>query len=155
MFTGFLGVTSGLDGVAAKIRKRGVPTTVSSPGGWDSLAQSAVKGYRNGSPRSIVVVGYSMGGRSALDMAVQLNTAKVPVQLVIVIDGMAGPPVSPNVRRLVNLYVPGGFGAPIARPRNFRGSLQNIAMKNPNVGHFSIIDASEGRLLGYVLSAAR
>ena len=101
------------------------------------------------------MIGYSTGGRSVLEMVAHLNTAKVPVQLAVIIDGNSGPPVTPNVRKLVNFYVVNGYGSPITRPTNFRGSLENIPVKDPNVGHFSIIDAKERQLLSYVLSAAR
>jgi hypothetical protein len=154
LLTGWLGITSGLDGLAAKIKARGLPATMSGPGGWETLGHSAIESFRNGRLRAIVIIGYSTGGRSALQMAAQLNAAKVPVQLVIVIDGMSGPPVAPNVRKLINIYVPAGFGSAIARPNGFRGDLQNMPMKGERDGHFSIIAANEDRLLGYVLSAA-
>ena len=155
LFTGLFGITSGLDGVAAKIKNQGFSTTVSSPGVWESFAQSAIDEYRSRRLRSIIMIGYSTGGRTVLEMAAHLNTAKVPVQLAVIIDGNSGPPVTPNVRKLVNFYVVNGYGSPITRPTNFRGSLENIPVKDPNVGHFSIIDAKERQLLSYVLSAAR
>jgi len=152
--TGLLGIRSGLDGLATKVRQRGLPSTMSSPGGWSGLAQSAISEFRGGRLRSIVIVGYSTGAGSALQMASQLHGAKVPVNLVITIDGVSGPPVPPNVRKLINLYVRGGFGDAIARPAGFSGVLQNIQVEGPNVGHFSIIDAKETQLLTYVLAAA-
>jgi hypothetical protein len=59
-------------------------------------------------------------------MAAHLHAAQVPVQLLVIFDGTSGPPPAPNVRKLVNLYVSGGWGGPIARPKGFRGTLQNI-----------------------------
>jgi pimeloyl-ACP methyl ester carboxylesterase len=150
--TGFMGVTSRLDNVMEKVKQRGVTATMASPGGYESLAKSAIGAHRRGA--RIVIVGYSLGGGGALNMAALLNAEKVPVELVLVVDGSAGP-LSPNVRRVVNLYVPGGYGAPITRPANFRGSIQNVAAKGANVGHFSVIDAHEYQLVAYVISAAR
>jgi hypothetical protein len=72
----------------------------------------------------------------------------------MIIDGSTGP-LSPNIRKIINVYVPGGFGAPIARPSNFRGTIQNIPAKGDNVGHFTIIDVQQRQLLGYLLAAAR
>ncbi len=152
--TGLFGITSHLDVLAAKVKQHGLPATMSSPGGWQDLAQSAIEEYHSGRLSSIVVIGYSTGGRSALEMAAQLNAAKVPVSLVITIDGMSGPPVPPNVRKLINLYVYGGFGGAITRPANFLGTLQNIPVEGQNIGHFSIIDAKAAQLLNYVLTAA-
>ena len=152
--TGRFGVGPGLEGVAGKVKKRGLPITMSSPSGWPSLSQSAIKGYNNEGLRSIVIVGFSAGGRAALNMAAELNTAQVPVQLVAIIDAISVPPVSPNVRKLVNYYMVGGLGNPITRPSDFRGVLQNIPVKGPNVSHFSIVGVQEQELLGHVLSAA-
>lgn len=151
---GFLGIKSHLDGLEAGVKRHGLPATISSPGDWPDLARSAIEGYRSGRLRSIIIVGYSAGGRSALEMSAQLNAAKVPVKLMITIDGMSGPPVSRNVRKLINLYVQGGFGDAIARPINFSGALQNIPVEGAKIGHFSIIEAKEARLLNYVLAAA-
>lgn len=150
--TGFMGVTSRLDDVMAKVKQRGVPATMASPGGYESLANSAIGAHRRGA--RVVIVGYSLGGGAALNMAALLNAAKAPVELVLIVDGSSGP-IPPNVRRVINLYVPGGYGAPIARPANFRGSIQNVAAKGANVGHFSVIDAYERQLVAYVISAAR
>ena len=122
---------------------------------WEAIAQSTIDEYRSRRQRSIILIGYSTGGRSVLEMAAYLNTAKVPVQLVVIIDGSSGPPVAPNIRKLVNFYVFNGYGGPITRQTNFRGSLENIPVKDSNVGHFSIIDAKERQLLSYVMSAAR
>ena len=154
LLTGLIGITSGLDGLAAKIRQRGVPASMAPPGGWTTLADSAVRKYRGGRARSIIIIGYSAGGAAALEMAAHLNAAQVPVQLLVIFDGTSGPPPAPNVRKLVNLYVPGGWGGPIARPKGFRGTLQNIPARGPNVGHFTLIDAQQQRVLGQVLAAS-
>jgi len=150
--TGFMGIGSRLDGVAENIRRRGVPVTMARPGSWQSLGNAAIKGYRSEGLRSIVIVGYSAGGGAALDMATQLNAANVPVPLVMLIDGSSGS-IPPNVRRVVNVYVAGGFGAAITRQGNFRGTIQNIPISGANVGHFTIIDQQQRQLLGYILSA--
>ena len=152
--TGLFGLGSGLDGIALKTRNLGLPITMSSPNGWHTFGQSAINRYRGERLRSIMIVGYSAGGGSALDMAAQLNAANVPTQLVVIFDGVSLPPPPPNIRKLVNYYVPGGIGMPIARPANFRGTLENIPAKDGRTGHFSIIDTYERQVLGHLLSAA-
>jgi hypothetical protein len=150
--TGRFGIAPGLDGLVKKVRQRGLPITIANPSGSHSVAQSAIRAYQNADLRSIILVGFSAGGRASLNMAGQLNTANVPVELVLIIDAISVPPISPNVRKLVNYY--GGLGNPVARPSDFPGVLQNVLVKGPNVGHFSIIDMKEEQLLGHVLSAA-
>jgi hypothetical protein len=152
--TGLFGVGSGLDGIAVKTRNLGLPISMSSPNGWQAFGQSAVSRYRGEKLRSVIIVGYSAGGGAALEMAGYLNAANVPTQLVVIFDGLSLPPVvPPNIRKLVNYYVPGGIGTAIARPAHFRGTLQNVPV-NGQVGHFSIINAYERHVLEQMLSAA-
>ena len=155
VFTGFGGAgRSYIDGVADKVRQRRMPTTVSSPGDMSSVAASAIERYKSGRLRSIVIVGYSMGGGAAMKMAAELGQANVPVQLVLTVDPVSVPDLSPNVRRLINYYVPDGVSGPIPRPKNFRGTLQNIAERDRSLGHFSIATARERDLINLVAAAA-
>lgn len=152
--TGLFGTTSHLDPLVAKVKQHGLPTSMAGPTGWDDLGGSAIADYHRGRVHSIIIVGYSTGASSALKMAAQLHAAKVPIDLVVTIDGTSEPPVPPNVRKLINLYVQGGWGDPIDRPTNFPGILRNIPVKGPNVGHFSIINVKQQQMLNYVLAAA-
>src|SRR5689334_19860840 len=94
LLRGFMGMSPGLDELAAKIRRRGVPTTVAGHTVWSSLASSAIQGVKSGRVRTIVIVGHSMGGGAALDMAAELGRSNVPVQLVITLDPTGTTPVS-------------------------------------------------------------
>ena len=150
MFPGLLGITGGLNGLDAKIRQHGIATTMAGSGS----AETAIQSYKSGQLRSIVIIGYSAGGSSAMEMAALLDKAKVPVQLVIMFDPSAGPDLPPNVHRLVNFLVPGGIGATISRPKNFGGVVQEVRAKDPNIGHFSLIDTYQRQALQLILSAA-
>lgn len=150
MFPGLLGITGGLEDLAAKLRRRGVETTMAGSGS----TETAIQGYKSGQLRSIVIIGYSAGGSSAMEMAAMLDKAKVPVQLVVMFDPSAGPDVPPNVHRLVNFLVPGGIGAKISRPKNFGGVIQEVRAKDPNIGHFSLIDTYQRQALELIVSAA-
>lgn len=118
------------------------------------MENGAVADYKAGRIRSVIIVGYSIGATLALAMASQLADAGVPVSLVLTIDGVPGPEVRNNVRNFVNVYQRGGFGNAIARPSGYRGGLQNVPIQGPKVSHFTIINASERRLLGYIPAAA-
>jgi pimeloyl-ACP methyl ester carboxylesterase len=157
VFTGFGGAgRSYIDGVADKVRQRRMPTTVSSPGEVSSVAASAIERYKSGRLRSIVIVGYSLGGGAAMQMAAELGRANVPVQLVLTVDPVGVPEVSPNIRRLINYYViPIGVSGPIPRPAHFRGILENIAEQDANpLGHFMIAFTRERELIDLVAAAA-
>jgi hypothetical protein len=151
---GFMNLSPGLDELAAKVQARGVPATVINNLGWSSLVDHAVQNYKSGHLRSIVIVGHSMGGGAALELAAALGQSRVPVNLVIVLDGVGRTAVPSNVRRVVNLYVEGGIGALVhGEGGNGGGTIRNIGDGSNN--HFSIIAARERQLLNLVMGATR
>ena len=155
LLTGMLGIASGLDGLAAQIQQQaGLPAKTSAPGGWPTLASDAIAGYKSGRVRSIILVGYSAGGGAAIDMAQELNAAHVPVELLIVIDGVGRGAVPPNVRKVTNYYVAGGISSAMTRPAGQRGTLQNIAVSG-GAGHFTVIAAKQAELFRQVVQASR
>ncbi len=153
LLSGLFNMSPGFDALAAKLNRYGIPATVNNHNAWHSLAADAIAQYKRGRLRSIVIIGHSMGGGAALDMAAELGHAGVPVALVVAIDPTGTTTVPPNVRRTVNLYVSGGVGSPVARAGRTGGAIRNLADRNPSIGHFSIIAAHERQLIGYVLSA--
>jgi pimeloyl-ACP methyl ester carboxylesterase len=153
VLTGLLNMSPGLEALAEKVRRNGVPATVSNHSLWASLATDAIAQYKTGKLRSIVIVGHSMGGGAAVDMATELGQAGVPVDLVIALDPTGTTDVPPNVRRAVDYYVAGGVGSPLRRAGRARGAVQNVM--DASTGHFSIIAAHERQLLNAVLSATR
>lgn len=155
VFTELLGSTSTLDGVVTKIRQGGLPLSVVPSSGWSSAAASAIQGYNSGRIGPIVIVGYSVGGAAALDMAMVLNQANVPVQLIVTVEPVLDPPVPPNVRSIINFYLPDGISGPIAPPPNFPGSITNVVEHNPNIDHFTLVPAREDEIVGAVLAASR
>lgn len=150
--SGFMGISPGLDELADKIRRRGVPVTVAGYSDWSSLAGSAIESYKSGRLGSIVIVGHSMGGGAALDMAAELGQSNVPVQLVVTLDPTGTTAVSTNVRRVVNYYVRNGMGSRVSRSSR-SGVVRNSAERNPDVGHFSIITAHERQAITDIMSA--
>lgn len=119
----------GLAEFAARMEQHGIPTTVLSHAGWQGAAADAIEQYKAGRLRSIEIVGHSLGGDAAMDMAAELGSANVPVQLVVTLDPVSSPSFSSNVRRAVNLI-----------PRS-------------GEDHFTMIAARERDIAGYVLSA--
>jgi len=117
----------GLSEFGSRIGARGIPTTIRNYGDWPALAQEAIQQYRSGRLRSIMIVGHSLGGSAALDMAAELGRAGVPVHLVVTLDPVGGSQVPSNVRRSVNFLPTGGED------------------------HFSVIAAHERDLTNYVL----
>src|SRR5262249_12842215 len=119
---GVFNVSVGLDELAAKLNKRGTPATVYGPMSAGSVASDAIADYKSGKVRNIVLIGHSLGGGTVFSVAESLKDQKIPVALMIVLDGSGGPAPS-NVRRVVNYYVGGGT---VTSGPGFRGSLQNV-----------------------------
>jgi pimeloyl-ACP methyl ester carboxylesterase len=117
----------GLSEFASRIGRRGVPTTVGNHSSGPAFAQEAIQQYKSGRLRSIMIVGHSLGGAAAVEMAAELGRAGVPVELVVTLDPVGASVVSTNVRRSVNI-----------RPGN-------------GEDHFSVIAARERDLTNYVL----
>jgi len=121
----------GLSEFGSRIGRRGIPTTIRNYGDWPALAQEAIQQYQSGRLRSIMIVGHSLGGSAAVDMAAELGRAGIPVQLVVTLDPVGGSQVPSNVRRSVNFLPRGGED------------------------HFSVIAAHERDMSSYVLGESR
>ena len=127
---GFGDMSPGLAEFGAKARARGIPTTVGSYADWLGFAKKAIRQYKSGQLRSIMIVGHSLGGGAARAMAAELGRAGVPVKLLVTLDPVGEQRVSSNVRRSVNIL-------PIG-----------------NETHFSVIRAHARELSRYVLGTA-
>ena len=117
----------GLSEFGSRMEQRGIPTTVLNHGDWPTVAQEAIEQYQTGRLRSIEIVGHSLGGDAAVEMAAELGKAGVPVQLVVTLDPTGSPAVTSNVRHAVN-FVP-----------------------RAGEDHFSMIAARQQDIAGYVL----
>src|SRR5260370_27425318 len=121
----------GLSEFGSSIAQRGIPTTIRNYGEWPALAQEAIQQYQNGRLRSIMIVGHSLGGSAAVDMAAELGPAGIPVHLVVTLDPLAASQVPSNVRHSVNFLPRGGED------------------------HFSVIAAHQRDMSNYVLGESR
>ena len=100
---GLLNMSPGLSEFGNRMGRRGIPTTVRNYGDWPALAQEAIRQYQTGRLRSIMIIGHSLGGSAAVEMAAELGRAGVPVQLVATLDPTGEPTAPANVRRSINI----------------------------------------------------
>jgi hypothetical protein len=127
VFLGLNNNSPGLSEFGGRMARRGVPTTVVNHSYGPALAREAIQHYKSGQLRSIMIIGHSLGGAAAVEMAAELGRSGVPVDLVVTLDPVGASVVSTNVRQAVNI-----------RPR-------------PGEDHFSVIAAHERDLTEYVL----
>jgi hypothetical protein len=155
LLRGIFNVSVGLDALAAKLGRLGVETSVTGHGEAGSVASEAIRDYRSGKVRTIILIGHSLGGGGVLSMADTLNGAGVPVALLISLESSSSGPVTANVRRAVNFYV-AGSGAQLAAGPGFRGSLQNINVGGvPGMDHMMIqsMPSMHQKMIGLVAAA--
>ncbi len=156
LFRGVFNLSVGLDALAAKLARLGIAASVYGYLESGSVASQVIRDYKSGKVRTIILIGHSFGGGAVLSMADTLNTANVPVALLISLDSSSSGPVPRNVRRAVNFYRSGARPA-LVPGAGFHGSLRNIDVKNiPSMDHMTIqsMPSMHQRMIGYV-SAAR
>jgi pimeloyl-ACP methyl ester carboxylesterase len=151
LLRGIFNVSVGLDALAAKLARRGIRSAVYGHGDAFAVAEQAIRDYRSGRVRSIILVGHSLGAGAAITVADQLNQAGIPVTLIVSLDPVGGTAVPANVRRVVNFYI-SRSGIPLAAAPGFRGSLRNIDMQNTGVDHMTIqsLDSMHQRIIGAI-----
>ncbi|MET0879648.1 MAG: hypothetical protein ABWY14_21160 [Tardiphaga sp.] len=132
----------GMDQIAYKLQGAGVVATVHNHTAWRSLAGDMIANYRAGNQEPIVLIGHSAGADSTISIARALYATGVPVALIVNFDPVSPDPVPPNVKQIVNYYVPAGWGAAVAADPRFKGKLANVN-ENATTNHFSI-DKDDG-----------
>ncbi|MES1155366.1 MAG: hypothetical protein ABUL48_02940, partial [Pseudorhodoplanes sp.] len=127
LLRGLLNVFSlGMDELASKLERRGVPAGVYEYGQWESLCNDAAARVRNGGG-PIVIVGHSLGADAVVDMANKLGRMGVPVALVVAFDPTVSNVLTGSTTStFINYYQSdNGFGRPVSRGRGFHGTLIN------------------------------
>jgi hypothetical protein len=128
----------GMDQMAESLERQGVPVTVANHMAWSSLADQAASEYKSGQVRNIIIVGHSSGAVAVTEMVARLGQLGVPVKLAIGLDPSTRMTASGTVGRYVNYWVPGGMGTVVDRGPRFNGVLQNVDLRNADIGHFNI-----------------
>ena len=132
--------SSGMDALAVKLARQGIPARVASHASSDTLADEVIACYRAGVRTPIIIAGHSLGADAAVSMSQRLNDAKVPVSLVITFGPVGFPRVMGNVTRAVNYYQSNSsWRGQILKGPGFHGSLANVDLdKAADINHFNI-----------------
>ncbi len=107
LFRGLANVFSlGMDDMSKELTSRGIPNKVLNHANWPRVAADITAKYKANpkQTRPVVLVGHSLGANAVLVMSQQLVRNGVPVDLVVTFDPTTKGPVSPGVRRYLNLY---------------------------------------------------
>jgi len=134
LFRGVAGLiySRGIDKLAARIRRDGIPASVDTYLLWRPTADQAVRDYRR-DPQPITLIGHSMGGDAALDFAEYLNAAHIPVSLLVTYDpSRIADDVPPNVARYINIYQSSNImgGGNVVQGSRFHGHYASYNLKD-------------------------
>jgi pimeloyl-ACP methyl ester carboxylesterase len=143
-----------MDELAAKLERVGVRADAVSYTSWSSLADSITAQYRAGNHEPIILMGHSYGADTTISLARKLNDNRIPVALIVNFDPTAPGLVPPNVRRIINFYVPTAWGRPVEAGKKFHGRLSNLN-ESGAYNHFVIdkADALHRKAIAAVLQA--
>ena len=161
LFRGALGpiFSRGMDGLTQRLQQSGIRADVYEFTICRLIADQAIRDYRE-DPVPITLIGHSMGGLCALTFADILQSAKIPVSLVVTIDpAHASPNVSLNVERYINIFLSTsllGGGDVVAEP-GYQGHYASFDMKDhEEVTHINIdkMDTIHAQLVDAILQLA-
>jgi hypothetical protein len=143
LFRGWFGVFStGLDSIAKELKAKGIDAQVAGHLASSKAAAEIVKSHASGTIGPIVLVGHSQGANNVIEMAHALETANVPVDLLVTLAPFMQDPVPANVVHAINYYQAPGWGAPLEGAPGFRGKLTNNDMAADLIVSHITIDKS-------------
>lgn len=161
LFRGVAGLiySRGIDTLAARIRRTGIPASVGTYLLWRPTVEEAIRDYRR-DPQPIVLIGHSMGGDCVLDFAEMLNQAGIPVSLLVTYDPTRiADDVPPNVERYINIYQSSNFmgGGNVVQGSRFHGQYASYNLKDhAEIVHINIekTDRIQEQLVGKIAQLA-
>lgn len=133
LFRGVAGLiySRGMDGLAERIRRVGIPASVDTYLMWRGVVDQAIRDYRR-DPQPVIIIGHSMGGDAAVDFAETLNAQNIPVSLMVTYDPTRiADDVPPNVERYINIYQSSNFmgGGNVVQGSQFHGHYASFNLK--------------------------
>jgi hypothetical protein len=147
LFRGIAGLifSRGMDQLAEELNQVGVTASVHGFVACSSVAETAIRAYRQ-FPSPITVVGHSAGGSCALKFAEMLQAENIPVSLVITIDPTRFDQIFDyklplNVERYINVYQSDNIlgGRNVLPERGFRGHYASFDLTDhKEINHINI-----------------
>ena len=149
--------STGMDGLADKLRRHGIRAQVANHASADTFAAEVAQLYRAGSRAPVIIAGHSLGADGAVVMAQRLHAYGVPVALVVTFGPLGNQPVPANVSRAINYYqANSAWSGRMVRGPGFRGSLANVNLDNVgDVTHFNIekVDRIQNQAVANIMAA--
>jgi hypothetical protein len=161
LFRGALGpiFSRGMDHLAERIEKAGVPASVDEFAICNLVAERAIREYRE-DPALIILIGHSMGGYCVLKFSEMLQAHGIPVSLAVMIEPpQISPPVPLNVERCINIFLSKDLlgGSHIKPAQGYEGHFASFDLsQHDEVYHVNIdkIDGVHEQVLAKILQLA-
>ncbi len=136
--------STGLVKLAAKLKQKGVASSVKSHAAWQTVVRTIATNQSKLGRRPVILIGHSLGADNAVRIAQALKKQGIRVDYIASFAATGPASVPANVRSVTNFYFKaGGWGAVFSADNNFRGRLNNVDMSGERgVNHFSIDDAN-------------
>ena len=140
LMRGLLDVFSrGMDTMAARMRAKGFDAISYNHSNWQAYADDIVARARNKQVSyPIIIMGHSLGGNAAPQMANYLGSRGIKTSLVVTFDPTEHQVIGKNVGTVINYYLPNGRNK-IDQGSGFSGNLQNVNVSNiPGIEHTNV-----------------
>lgn len=140
LMRGLLNVFSrGMDTMAVKMRRKGLDAISYNHSNWHNVAQDILARSKKGQVSyPIVIMGHSLGGNAAPQMANFLGARGVKVSLIVAFDPTQSRSVGKNIKSVINYYLPNGKNR-ILRASGFTGKLTNVNVSAvPDISHTNV-----------------
>jgi hypothetical protein len=116
----------GMDEIGERLRVNGFRPVVANWRAASTSVRTIGDTYLGGQRAPIILIGHSLGANAVMEMGHTLARRNVPVAYMVTLDATQAATVPGNVREFVNFFQRNGFGQPMNRPANFRGTMINI-----------------------------
>jgi hypothetical protein len=148
LFRGALGpiFSRGMDHLAERIEKAGIPADVYEFTICRLIAESAIRKYRE-DPALIILIGHSMGGYCVLQFSEMLQAQGISVSLAVMIEPpQISPPVPLNIERCVNIFLSKDIlgGSHIKTAQGYQGHFASFDLSQHDEVYHVNIDKMDG-----------
>jgi hypothetical protein len=158
LFRGALGpiFSRGMDHLAERIEKAGIPADVNEFTICRLIAESAIGEYRR-DPALIILIGHSMGGYCVLQFSQMLQAEGISVSLAVMIEPpQISPPVPLNIERCINIFLSKDVlgGSHIKPAQGYQGHFASFDLQqHDEVLHVNIdkIDGVHDQVIAKIL----
>jgi len=135
LLRGWFGVFStGLDNMAEQLKAQGIDVEVAGHLYWSTVVKKILSERSSGQTRRLVLIGHSQGANNVIDIARELQSHGVTVDLLVTISPFWQKAIPANVVKAIDYYQAPGWGQPLEADAGFHGKINNVNL----VGDLSV-----------------